>query len=215
MTGKELYRIWAPTNKRWVEWVRPVPFIHMDHPSSFYEVIDEELPEIYYLKETTKDTAIFVDFDGARSIEEGIALAKRGFRPIPIFNGTNPNFGTKATTNNASIEPLLRWGGELLTQIPFEEDAPPAFLLDENRLHRYKATPSIFDNSWDIYPQDIPSPDYFLQHGITKLIVCGNQFHHDLEKVLYRHQKKLQILFTNGYEPPKEVRIKKRKEKEE
>lgn len=46
MTGKELYQIWAPTNKRWVEWVRPVPFIHMDQPCSFYEVIDEELPEI-------------------------------------------------------------------------------------------------------------------------------------------------------------------------
>lgn len=89
------------------------------------------------------------------------------------------------------------------------------FLLDRNRLNRYKIDPSIFDNSWDIYPQDIPSPDYFLQNGITKIVVRGNQLSRDLKKVLYPYQKKnIKILFTNGYEEAREIKIKKIKEKE-
>ena len=30
MIGKEIYKIWAPTNKKWVDWVRPVPFVMID-----------------------------------------------------------------------------------------------------------------------------------------------------------------------------------------
>ena len=148
-------------------------------------------------------------------IKEGIALAHLGYRPIPIFNGTNPSIGVSSTTNNAMIEPLLVWGALELEKIVLEENVPPVFLLDRNRLNRYKIDPSIFDNSWDIYPQDIPSPDYFLQNGITKIVVRGNQLSRDLKKVLYPYQKKnIKILFTNGYEEAREIKIKKIKEKE-
>lgn len=27
MTGKDVYKIWAPVGARWVDWVRPVPFV--------------------------------------------------------------------------------------------------------------------------------------------------------------------------------------------
>ena len=27
MNAKEVYKLWAPFNKKWTDWVRPVPFI--------------------------------------------------------------------------------------------------------------------------------------------------------------------------------------------
>lgn len=215
MTGKEVYKKWAPTGKRWVDWVRPVPFIGIDNPYQVHEFIDDSIPKIFYINNLSKDTAIIIDIEGVDSIKEGIALAHLGYRPIPIFNGTNPSIGVSSTTNNAMIEPLLVWGALELEKIVLEEDVPPVFLLDRNRLNRYKIDPSIFDNSWDIYPQDIPSPEYFLQNGITKIVVRGNQLSRDLKKVLYPYQKKnIKILFTNGYEEAREIKIKKIKEKE-
>lgn len=215
MTGKETYRIWAPSGKKWVDWVRPVPFIGIDKPKNTHEFIDYTIPNINYLKELLKDTAIIIDIQGIDSIKEGIALANLGYRPIPIFNGTNPTPGSTSTTNNALIEPLLVWGALELKNIKLGNDAPPVFLLDKNRLNRYKINRSVFDNSWDIYPQDIPSPKYLLENGITKIIVRGELLQQDLSKVLYKFQRSnIKILFTNGYEEPKEIKIKKPKTKE-
>lgn len=215
MTGKEVYKKWAPTGKRWVDWIRPVPFIGIDTSYQVHEFINDSMPKIFYIDTLSKDTAIIIDIEGVDSIKEGIVLAYLGYCPIPIFNGTNPSMGVSSTTNNAMIGPLLVWGALQLEKIELEEDAPPVFLLDRNRLNRYKMDPSIFDNSWDIYPQDIPSAEYFLQNGITKIMVRGNTLSRDLKKVLYPYQKKnIKILFTNGYEKAREIRIKKIKEKE-
>lgn len=215
MTSKEVYKMWAPPLKKWVDWVRPVPFIGLDNPKEVHEFIDYTIPNINYLHGNFKDTVVIIDTIGINSIKEGIALAKMGYRPIPIFNGTTPPIGSMSTTNNNIIEPLLIWGALELQNITIEEDAPPVFLLDSNRLNRYKINSSIFDNSWDIYPQDIPSPKYMIEHGIKRIIVRGELFQSDLKKVLYKYQKNnIKVLFTNGYEEPKEIRIKKTKEKD-
>jgi len=69
---------------------------------------------------------------------------------------------------------------------------------------------SVFDNSWDLYDQDIPSPEYFTVNGINKVIVRGEKMHKDICRILYGFQKKgITILFTDGYEAPKEIAIKK------
>lgn len=210
MTNKEIYKIWAPDKKRWVDWVRPVPFINIDDSSSRKEFIDYRIPSINYLKEVLNDTALIIDIPGIDSIKEGIALAKLGYRPIPIFNGTDPPIGTISTTNNQIIKPLLIWGAFELKNIKLKNDAPPVFLLDQNRLNRYKINNGIFDNSWDIYDGDLPSPKYFLENGINKIIVRSNFQAKDLRKILYKWQKNnIKIFFTNGYEEPKELKLKK------
>ena len=210
MTNKEIYKIWAPDKKRWVDWVRPVPFINIDDSSSRKEFIDYRIPSINYLKEVLNDTALIIDIPGIDSIKEGIALAKLGYRPIPIFNGTDPPIGTISTTNNQIIKPLLIWGAFELKNIKLKNDAPPVFLLDQNRLNRYKINNGIFDNSWDIYDGDLPSPKYLLENGINKIIVRSNFQAKDLQKILYKWQKNnIKIFFTNGYEEPKEVKLKK------
>ena len=74
---------------------------------------------------------------------------------------------------------------------------------------------SVFDNSWDIYAQDIPSAEYFLKNDIHKIIVRSDSIQEDLKKILYKIQSKgLEIFFTDGYEPPKKVKINKPYKKE-
>ena len=151
-----------------------------------------------------------VDTGIGSSAAAGFALAKLGYRPIPIFNGTDPPIGTISTTNNQIIKPLLIWGAFELKNIKLKNDAPPVFLLDQNRLNRYKINNGIFDNSWDIYDGDLPSPKYLLENGINKIIVRSNFQAKDLRKILYKWQKNnIKIFFTNGYEEPKEVKLKK------
>ena len=210
MKAKEVYKTWYEKGGIWKGWIRPVPFIGIDTPKENLEIIDYHIPKIKYINKMFRDTAIIIDESGVDSIEEGIALAHLGYIPIPIFNGTNPSINSKATTNNSIIEPLLIWGALKLNEMKLNKDNPPVFLLDSNRLHRYKITSSIFDNSWDVYPQDLPTHHYFKKNNITKIIVRSNKLNKDLKKILYQYQKnKIDILFTNGYEEPKKVKIKK------
>ncbi len=120
------------------------------------------------------------------------------------------------TVNNKAIEIGLIKGAMELRKMKIGKKAPPAFLLDSNRMNRLKMNVSVFDNSWDIYDQDFPSAEYFIQNGINKIILRGERVHKDLKKILYKFQKKeIKIFFTNGYETPKEITIKKPFKKEE
>lgn len=210
MTGKEIYKIWAPVGARWIDWVRPVPFIAINDNLKLNEFVNFTIPSIKYINEVDKNTAIFVDMPGYESVKEGIALAKLGYRPIPLYNGTNEQEGSISTTSNNAIENFLIVGSKELEKIKLENDAPPAFLLDSNRMIRFKMNVSVFDNSWDIYDQDIPSADYLLKNEISKIIIVGSKIKKDLKIILYKFQKKgIQILYTDGFETPKIVKIKK------
>jgi len=209
MKGRDIFKIWAPLSSRWSSWVRPVPFIAIDVPYENHEFCDFTIPNINYLNGLLNDTAIIVDLPGYHSVKEGIALARMGFRPIPLYNGTNEQEGSLAVTNNHLTTPALIWGALELEKIKLSNDAPPAFLLDSNRMHRLKVNASIFDNSWDIYHQDLPSAEYFYNNGINKIIIVGNELNSDLRRILYKFPKKIKILFTNGYDEPKEITVKK------
>lgn len=210
MTGKDVYKIWAPSASKWTQWVRPVPFIQIDSEDfKVYKSGNFSIPKINYINEIQNDTAIIVDLPEYYSINEGLALSKIGYRPIPVYNGTSETKGARATVDNHAVEAGLIWGAIELEKIELKNDAPPVFLVDSNRLNRYKLDISIFDNSWDLYPQDIPSAEYFLENGIDKIIVRGNSFNMDLKKILYKHQNKgMKIYFTEGYEKPKIVKLK-------
>lgn len=208
MNSRDIYKIWAPAGKKWVEWVRPVPFVMMNEHSKNYNMTIFELPSMDFLPKEFNDAAIIVDLPGAESVMEGLALTKVGYRPIPIFNGTIEQAGSRATVDNQTVAVALEWGASILAGMNIADDALPAFLTDSNRLHQFKMDATIFDNSWDVYPQDLPSADYMLSNGIHKVIIVTDRFARDLKKVLYSYQKKkIQIYVTGGYEEPKKVRI--------
>lgn len=189
MTNKECYKVWAPTGKRWTDWVRPVPFIAATANVKGYHAGSLVIPDIDFIDEKWEKAAVVVDLPGDESIEVGLALAKKGYRPIPVYNGTIEQENARATVDNQTVGAALLWGAKILQEIEIEEDALPVFLLDKNRLNRRKVDASIFDNSWDVYPQDIPSADYFLKNGINKIVVISNSVSKDL-KVLFRKFKK-------------------------
>lgn len=190
LTGKAIYQTWAPSGKKWVDWVRPVPFIELHTQKKGYCVSELYIPEQIKVPQADGKTAIIVDLPGTDSIEMGLALAKKGYRPIPIYNGVEEQQGARATTDNQSIDVALFYGAKELEQISIPEEAPPVFLLDTNRLQRYKIDDSIFDNSWDVYPQDMPSAKYFKAQGIENILVIGDGGARDLKKILRNFKKK-------------------------
>ena len=219
MRGKEIYKIYAPNGTKWIDWVRPVSFVAIDtyNRKPIANFLDRKA---MFLKKYQQDTAIFIDLPGKESIELGIGLAHMGYRPIPVFNGTDEQQGSQATTNTYLIESCLINGSQKLKNIKLKNDANPVFLLDSYRTNRYRAKESIFDNSWDLYKQDIPSAEYFKQNGINKIIVVGEVIQPDLKKIFLKFQEKgIEIYITDGYIFPKKVKltktIKERLEKEE
>ena len=210
MTAKEIYKIWAPTGKKWVDWVRPVPFVAMNECVKMYDFSDFTIPEIDYIDSHFEGAALIVDLPGVESVKEGIALAKHGYRPIPIYNGTIEQPESRATVDNQSVAMGLALGAVPLAQIEIENDALPAFLVDSNRMNRFKMEIALFDNSWDVYHQDLPSAEYFLENGIHKIIVIGQTFSKDLKKIFYEFQKKkIEIFWTKHYGTPTKVTIHK------
>lgn len=218
MTNKDIFRIWAPAGAKWVDWVRPVPFISIDDELETYEVYNFEVPNITYINEKEMcNAALIVDLPGYESVNEGISLARNyGYRPIPLYNGVNEQQGAMANTNNQPVEFALVWGAYELQEIKLKNDALPAFLLDCNRLNRYRMSPSIFDNSWDIYEQDMPTAEYFISNGIKKIIVRTEfEIKKDLKKILYKYQKAgITICQIDEKENFSEVKIKKPSKKQ-
>ena len=219
MNGKELYKIYAPIGAKWVEWVRPVSFVAIDtynrEPLSNWTN-----RKVVFLEKYEENTAIFLDLPGKESIELGVSLARLGYRPIPLFNGTNEQKGSKSTNNNHMIESCLINGAQILKGISIKKDANPVFLLDSRRTDRYRAKESIFDNTWDLYGQDIPSLEYFKENKIKRIIIAGNEIQRDLKKVFLNFQSAgIEIYLTDGYLKPQKVKLvktmKERFEKEE
>ena len=86
MTGKEVYKIWAPNGAKWVDWVRPVPFVQIDDEDfKIYKSGNFSIPKINYINELEKDTAIIVDLPEYYSINDGISLSKIGYRPYQFL----------------------------------------------------------------------------------------------------------------------------------
>lgn len=196
MTGKEIYKIWAPENTKWTNWVRPVPFIDIDDNLKPDGAYDYTIPEIDYIEEGKKNTAIIVDLPGFSSITEGLALIKKGFRPIPLYNGTKEQINARALSDMKPIQIGLVWGSEILQKSKIEKDAMPAFLIDTLRLNRAKKDVSIYDNSWDLYHQDMPSSKYFIENGIDTIIVRCEKFAKDLNNIMYDFPKKGISVYT-------------------
>ena len=202
MTNKEIFKIWAPYGKRWTDWVRPVAFISMKQPLKPFIPSQICLPVLDNFA-NNKNTAIIIDLNGEKSVEAGILLAKKQYRPVPIYNGTAEQHNARATTDNHSIQAALLWGAKILQNTNIPDDAPPAFLTDTNRLQREKIDRSVFDNSWDVYHQDLPTENYFLENGISQILVISRAVPKDLRKIFAKHpQKKLSILWSDGYSEP-------------
>jgi len=186
--GLEIYKTWAPDGALWTQWAKPVLFHGMNY-SPYYGTYAE--PDVGWLGETRNDTAIILDLPGAQGIEQAAALAKKGYRPVPLYNGTRGPSATAEIVDVASLSDALAQHSYRIEQASLSPGAPPVFMLDSRRLpFGVGKMPSMYDNRWCVFPQDMPSAAYLLKHGIRYVIVrSGEGLQVDLMRILRRWQE--------------------------
>jgi hypothetical protein len=211
MTPEELYAIWAPVDSVWSPWVLPVPFAELACP----EVAAPAQPPQFNLdwlpEGEARDLAIVADLPGGDAIYYGLALLERGYRPVPVIDGSpgqrsnvlfpldssSPAGGSHKSASIVDMRGLLLAlckGATRLQETKLVPDAPPAFLLDSKRMTSLAyAIEGAFDNRWMVFPQDFPSSRFLQDHGIRKVIFVHDTFltqpQEDLAHVLLRWQE--------------------------
>jgi hypothetical protein len=225
MTPEEIFRVWAPPSSPWSAWVAPVLFSRLTCPEEVASPVETQTIDLDWLGGVMETgTAIIVDLPGASSLEVGLALARRGYRPLPLYNaspgprallelnaptpgraidlGTNPptlSVPVAAIDMKALLLALCR-GTNALRQMRISPEAPPAFLLDADRLlGNNPIAVGVFDNRWMVFPQDFPSAKFLLDHGIRSVLLVQRtklQPQEDVAHVLLRWQESRIIVYA-------------------
>ena len=188
-----VFKIWAPDHALWTEWVKPVLFSGTPFG---YKTISLEKPNISWLSGVEYRTMIIVDLPGVKGIEVGLALAEIGYRPIPLYNGVKGPNVSSMLVDVSEIEKGLFKGASELQELKIKDDAPPAFLLDSNRMNAFAKQPGKYDNRWCVFPQDMPSASLLVNKGINRVIVRANEVKSDLTHILCRYQEQGIEIYT-------------------
>lgn len=190
MDASQLFEIWAPEDSLWSRWAKPALFaapaprtqaaqaspampvmpVHAVEAGAVVVPVPPA-PEPPQYEQGPVDiwTAFVVDMPEARPVGIGLALARAGYRPVPLFNTA---YHPQAIVPVEPILQRLREGAEELRTLSIPANAPPAFLLDSNRLASPElAKPGKFDNRWTVFPQDLPSANFLLAHGIKRVVL--------------------------------------------
>jgi hypothetical protein len=192
MNRIEAFESWAPPDGVWSVWAKPVLFVEgvLAQPGAESPPAQRRV-EAWWTPAATGDTAVVVDLPGDYSVEVGLALARRGYRPVPLYNcapGPDPV---------VKVDELVRGlfsGAAELRELRLPPNAPPAFLLDSCRWADLMLSSGQFDNRWLVFPQDFPSANFLLARGIGRVLLVREsaqvrQPARDLAHVLLRWQE--------------------------
>ena len=208
MKPEEVYLAWAPPDSIWSPWAIPVPFAQISCVSldALQEVdTGNNLPGGLI---PAPDLAVILDLPGDQAVRLSLALAARGFRPVPLIDGSPgpqiasifPSLDAAGPTGPPAIAvdmmQTLRWlciGVAHLASLSISANASPAFFLDALRTGSGRNLgPEVFDNRWKTLPQDFPSAKFLLEHGIGRILLIQDaaaQPAEDLAHVLLRWQQ--------------------------
>lgn len=184
--GLTAYKIWAPDNALWTEWAKPVLFANMPYDDGW----EPNPVKIGWASEVSYDTMVITDLPGRAGVEAGLALARLGYRPVPLYNGVFATYGgaSMAVDVGGIVTALYKGADEMLSLI-IGASAPPVFMLDYNRMSGIAKEPGKYDNRWCVFPQDMPSASFLLKKGITKAVVRAERIQEDLAHILRRYQE--------------------------
>jgi len=190
VTGQECFDVWAPAAAAWSAWAKPVLFAQLAARAwTMPAEGDTPAPFDVFWAPSAGRTAIIVDLPGVASVTVGLALAARGYRPVPLYN---TSFGDAAVVDAEAIARELLRRTAWLQGISLAKSAPPVFLLDANRMSpAVLPAPGRYDNRWIVFPQDFPSGSYLRANGVSDvLLVHGDKgVQDDLSHVLLRWQQ--------------------------
>jgi len=161
--------------------------------------------------------AIILDLPGPGAVWVGMALSRHGYRPVPLYNGVRgPILDTSSMVKVDEIVAALQAVEEALKALQLPPAAPPVFLLDSKRLAGGNTPdPGAFDNRWSVFPQDFPSANLLMYHGIRSAILVQDTCKdppNDLAHVLRRWQDAgMQILSAGAYDQaaPEAIKVQK------
>lgn len=210
MTPEEVYEIWAPADSIWSPWAIAVPFAQMICVEEDREPDFSETERVSALFEPSADLAMVVDLPGFEAITLGLALALKGFRPVPVIDGSpgpgvtglsgswmdgatlHAEFSGTAVDMRQMLRAICR-GASLLRGLRIARNASPVFLLDAMRTAEGRAIgDEVFDNRWKTFPQDYPSARFLQEHGIGRVVLLQERIgqpREDLSHVLTRWQE--------------------------
>lgn len=190
MTGKELFEIWAPSDSMWSQWVSPALFAQIDCGSVSAVQANAPLPS-WFEQAPRTDTAVILDLPGADSIRHAVALAERGYRPVPVINASPGPVGLQLNSlaqpasskspafvvlDMAPVVGEICSVTERLHKLTFAAGAPPVFILDSLRLRGTNPVrDDMFDNRWMVFPQDFPSARFLVDHKITRVMLVQTE----------------------------------------
>jgi hypothetical protein len=174
---EDVFDAWSPSDSRWSAWAKPVLFASLpeeriDEPGQM-QALDIDARWLMPLgaqsgSERTSPHqrgAVVVDLPGAKSVRAGLALARIGFRPVPLFNALPGD--SESLVDVLTIQHALAAGAAPLREEVIQADAPPAFLLDSlRRAARHAIAPGRFDNRSVVLSTDLPSSAWLLDAGI-------------------------------------------------
>jgi len=170
MTSQEIFSIWAPDGATWSPWVKPVLFAHAAE-APLAATLSQSETDIAWAPPADGKSAIVVDVSGSAGIYLGIALAERGYRPLPLYNAV-PGPPMAALVDVWPIVHQLIAASSRLAELNLPPDAPPAFLLDAaRRTGAGDAAPGRFDNRSVSFPTDFPSANFLLSRGIERALL--------------------------------------------
>jgi hypothetical protein len=168
-----LFDVWVHPGAVWAEWVKPVLFAHL--PRALPPFSHPPLPDLSWVPAPAERWAIVVDLPGALAVAVGLALAEKGYRPVPLFNGCPPPEGDESLAV-IDVEPTLAGlveGGPRLQALPLPLDAPPAFLVDANRNSPRRLADletEAFYNVSTLFETDFPSAEFLRAVGLTGVL---------------------------------------------
>jgi len=192
MKADEVYAIWAPAESEWSQWAKPTLFAQ----GGYIEVKDADAlrtVDTNAVPGPAPDIALIVDLPDGDSVQWGVALAQRGYRPVPLYNACQyPGIDrSKALVDVTRIVDEIGQGTSAVMRAQIAPNAPPAFLLDADRCRNRFPVAGRFDNRWLVFPQDFPSANYLLSRGVKRIILVqeSDTPQTDLAHVLLRWQE--------------------------
>jgi hypothetical protein len=184
MNKEEIFSIWVPENSIWSRWAKPVLFAHLNSALSHIPITSAPV-DVSWSPPPDERVAIVLDLPGVDGVLSALALAGRGYRPVPLYNALPLPFGesllSPATCSRVAAVDVLpiisavRMGAKLLAQLTLPSDAPPAFLLDANRRGVRKMIPDEFDNRSISFTTDFPSANFLASQAIQRVLLVQKQ----------------------------------------
>jgi hypothetical protein len=199
MQRETIHDAWVPVDGVWSRWAKPVLFAQM-------KIATES---ISWLPAATGKIMLIVDLPGDAAVHFGLAVAARGYRPVPMFNACT---AAAEFIDQQPIARALQTGAASLAALALPANAPPAFLLDSRRRNTPPVVRSgMLDNRWEVFPDDFPSAQAMRQRGVSQVLLIQSthgQPKPDVARVLrawHEDQIELQAKDITTDDPPQQL----------